>query len=159
MFKQTKLIRTHTHTHYIWESGVKAWVKLSQWLNSPLLMIIQADDFINKTYLHQLTYIVCKKWLRTVARSFWVIPFSWRPCWMTLPTSSVTLSWCSSSVSRSSLAVFLVTTCCLFCPAVPGFKNTQWKKIVKHPTNFTERKWHLFKITCNWWRLTLCSHY
>lgn len=57
--------------------------------------------------------------LLTVARSFWVRPLSCRPFWMTFPTSRLTLSWCSSSVSRSSLAVFLVTRCCLFCPAAP----------------------------------------
>lgn len=55
----------------------------------------------------------------TVARSFWVKPFSCLPSWMTLPTSKGTLSWCSSSVSLSSLAVFFVTRCCLFCPADP----------------------------------------
>lgn len=57
--------------------------------------------------------------LLTVAKSFWVRPLSCLPCWMTLPTSRVTLSWCSSSVSLSSLAVFFVTRCCLFCPADP----------------------------------------
>lgn len=56
----------------------------------------------------------------TVARSFCVSPLLCRPCWITLPTSKVTLSWCSSSVSRSSLAVFLVIECCLFWPAAPG---------------------------------------
>ncbi|KAG7254395.1 hypothetical protein CRUP_007358, partial [Coryphaenoides rupestris] len=57
--------------------------------------------------------------LLTVARSFWVSPLFCRPSWMTLPTSRDTRWWWSSSVSRSSLAVFLVTRCCLFCPADP----------------------------------------
>lgn len=56
----------------------------------------------------------------TVARSFCVSPLLCRPCWITLPTSRGTRSWCSSSVSRSSLAVFLVIECCLFWPAAPG---------------------------------------
>lgn len=56
----------------------------------------------------------------TVARSFCVRPLLCRPCWMTLPTSKVTRSWCSSSVSRSSLAVFLLIECCLFWPAAPA---------------------------------------
>lgn len=70
-------------------------------------------------YIHKTLYIIWMHYLLTVAKSFWVRPLSCLPCWMTLPTSSVTLSWCSSSVSRSSLAVFFVTRCCLFCPADP----------------------------------------
>ena len=71
----------------------------------------------------------------TVARSFCVSPLLCRPCWMTLPTSRVTRSWCSSSVSRSSLAVFLVIECCLFWPAAPGpCKARAKEKVCNNPT-------------------------
>lgn len=65
----------------------------------------------------------------TVARSFWVRPLFWRPSWITFPTSRGTLWWLSSSVSLSSLAVFLVITCCLFCPAAP------WKTKLDYSLN------------------------
>lgn len=72
-------------------------------------------------WVHVSSWEVC---ILTVARSFWVMPFSCLPSWMTLPTSRGTLSWCSSSVSRSSLAVFFVTRCCLFCPADPMWQSS-----------------------------------
>jgi len=71
----------------------------------------------------------------TVAKSFCVMPLLCRPCWITLPTSSGTLSWCSSSVSRSSLAVFFVMKCCLFWPAAPAMQSGNRKK--KTRTNKT----------------------
>lgn len=65
----------------------------------------------------------------TVAKSFCVRPLLCRPCWITLPTSRETLSWCSSSVSRSSLAVFFVMKCCLFWPAAPVVRSKNEKTI------------------------------
>lgn len=70
----------------------------------------------------------------TVARSFCVRPLLCRPCWITLPTSRETLSWCSSSVSRSSLAVFFVMKCCLFWPAAPVIRSKN-KKTTKDKQN------------------------
>lgn len=97
-------------------------------------------------YIHTritLHRILRQHWL-TVAKSFWVRPFSCLPCWMTLPTSSGTLSWCNSSDSRSSLAVFFVTRCCLFCPADPEWQvaSVQWtqKQSNKSDKNLEEEK-------------------
>ena len=60
----------------------------------------------------------CKQQLLlTVASSFCVKPLACRPCWMSRDKSRPTVSWCNSSVSRSSLATFLAAVCCLFCPA------------------------------------------
>jgi len=52
-----------------------------------------------------------------VASSFCVSPLAWRPCWISLARSRLTVSWCSSSVSRSSFATFFAAECCLFWPA------------------------------------------
>lgn len=53
----------------------------------------------------------------TVARSFWLRPLACRACIISFPVSKDTLSCFNSSVSRSSLAVFLVVTCCLLVAA------------------------------------------
>lgn len=73
-------------------------------------------------------------WSLTVARSFCVRPLLCLPCWITLPTSRETLSWCSSSVSRSSLAVFFVMKCCLFWPAAPAVRSSN-KRTTKDKQN------------------------
>lgn len=72
-----------------------------------------------------------------MAKSFWVMPLLCRPCWITLPTSRGTLSWCSSSVSRSSLAVFFVMKCCLFWPAAPVTQSKNKPNQNKPRTNKT----------------------
>lgn len=73
-----------------------------------------------------------ERWaILTVAKSFCVMPLLCRPCWITLPTSRGTLSWCSSSVSRSSLAVFFVIKCCLFWPAAPIIQSNKNKRTNK----------------------------
>lgn len=93
--------------------------------------------------MHMNIWKVCKL---TVARSFWVNPLSCLPFWMTLPTSKGTLSWCSSSVSLSSLAVFFVTRCCLFCPADPVWQAANHRKVLKtykYSTITTSHQMHL----------------
>lgn len=66
----------------------------------------------------------------TVAKSFWLNPLDWRPCWISFPTSNEILPCLNSSVSRSNFAVFLVATCCLLVPA-PSTKEIQRLKKVQ----------------------------
>lgn len=72
-------------------------------------------------------YIIIQMVL-TVANSFWLHPFPCLPCWISLPKSSETFSCFNCSVSRSSLAVFFVVTCCLFCPPPPEMNFHIWTK-------------------------------
>lgn len=78
-----------------------------------------------------------------MAKSFWLRPLALRPCWMSLPTSNGTLSCFNSSVSRSNLAVFLVTTCCLFVPAPTA------KPCIKIRIEFYENKKNSNKYCLN----------
>lgn len=61
---------------------------------------------------------ICGFSLILVARSFWLSPFAWRPCWMQRATLLSMFLCFNSSVSRSSFAVFRVGKCCLLVPAL-----------------------------------------
>lgn len=69
--------------------------------------------------MNYLDQIDCSRKFKilTVAKSFWLSPLAWRPCWINFPTSKEILLCLNSSVSRSNLAVFLVAMCCLLVPA------------------------------------------
>lgn len=113
-----------------WDANLQLWEKNSAvvcvilflipaWISRPVQWSLNTWA-VKQTA--QIDYAVLRL---TVARSFWVRPWSCRPFWITLPTSSGTRWWWSSSVSWSSLAVFFVTRCCLFCPADPEIGTRQ----------------------------------
>ena len=72
----------------------------------------------------------------TVARSFCVISLACLPCCMRRLTSNPTWLWCSSSVSRSSLAVFFAAENCLFVEAVTVILSKFYTLRVYCETNF-----------------------